>query len=209
MRIAPVIGVLVLSCSRNSSSDASSSGGSGPNDCACEVSSNGVSKNIGCGENACVNGRTYSCSDDARVTPGEACSTPTPDAGDKGSCAFTCELGAPGNQSLKTKYCCPDSASLRRCNVDVSKCNPIDHPRGTVPPGGACDKDTFPTATYERGDNCAPNPTRATAKHPKGSYCELDSEGRYCSHPCSSLADCADVASGVAECSSISGTCQR
>jgi hypothetical protein len=73
---------------------------SDPNNCSCDISSNGVSKTLACGTSDCVNGQTYSCGDTADVTSGGTCTSSS--GSDSGSSSIDC-YGKTCNSA--TQYC--------------------------------------------------------------------------------------------------------
>lgn len=205
-----LVGLLAaIACSSSSSPSPAPSPGTGGDGgssggCSCALSYNGASRTISCGTDTCLNGATFTCGKNAEVAQGATCTGPSTGDGGGNSGSFECTWGAPGADSLKTTYSCPDQASYDKCTGGNSTaCTPKDKKPGTVPPGGACVKAYVagkPGDEYELADDCAPVPKWGgfDNKH-KGSFCE---SGPFCTHPCSQVSDCSDVA-GATTCDKV------
>ena len=113
---------------------ACSSSGSSGSSCSCSVTYNGVSKNIDCGQQACVNGATFSCSSkaessqtgtctDSTSSSGSSSSSTSSSSGSSGCSLFTCTKtadcgGIAPCMSTKTgtSYCYEQEASADACS---------------------------------------------------------------------------------------------
>lgn len=115
----------------------------------------------------------------------------------------------PGSE---TEYDCPDPASASKCSAgNVTACTPTGRLRGSIPPGGKCLHplaNASEAAKFELSDDCAPHPTTASPRSPKGSVCVMESgPGAYCTHDCANDVDCQDLVRAGFKASCFGGSC--